>query len=288
MIKLFTDTSANLPLNLIIENDITIVPFSYSIDGIEADYSEKSDFDGKAFYDAMREGAVVNTSMVNPGTFIEAFSKELEAGNDVLYVGMSGGISGTAHSAAVAVEKLRAVYSDAKIAAIDTLAASLGEGLLVLEAAARIAEGMSFEEVEDRILTLRDFMCQYFMVDDLEYLKRGGRISGTAAILGSILNIKPILTGNSAGKIVMDGKSRGRKRALATLADKYAELVLDKKADIGIAHADSESDVEYLIDLLREHGFEGKCLKVYYEPVTGSHVGPGTIALFFQGKYKKD
>lgn len=284
MIKLFTDTSANLPLNLIHQYDISVVPFSYSINSIEADYSENTEFDGKAFYEAMRNGAVVNTSMVSPGTFIEFFSKALDAGNDVLYVGMSGGISGTAYSASIAVEELKDIYPGSKISAIDTLAASLGEGLLVLEAAELIAEGKSFEEIEERILRRRETMCQYFTVDDLEHLKRGGRISGTVALLGSLLNIKPMLMGDPDGKIVMCGKSRGRNRALDALAEKYATLALDKKADIAIAHADSESDTEYLIDKLREHGFEGNCLIEYYEPVTGAHVGPGTIALFFHGK----
>lgn len=286
MIKLYTDTSANLPLELILRHNITVVPFSYSIDGVEADYSAETEFDGKAFYNSMRNGAVVNTSMINIDTFIDLFSKELEAGNHVLYIGMSSGISGTAHSASVAIDELRKKYPDGKIAAIDTLAASLGEGLLVLDAAALIAEGKPFEEIVKHISNQRETMCQYFTVDNLEYLRRGGRISGPAALLGSILNIKPMLTGNADGQIVLCGKTRGRKRALDSLAEKYANLVIDKSADIAIAHADSEDDAKYLLKKLNGLGFKGNCLIACYEPVTGAHVEPGTIALFFPGKHK--
>lgn len=129
-------------------------------------------------------------------------------------------------------------------------------------------------------------MCQYFTVDNLEYLKRGGRISSAVALVGTILNIKPLLTGDENGKIIMCGKVRGRKQALNSLAEKYDQLVLDKKEDIAIAHADCESDADYLISRLREVGFQGECLSACYEPVTGSHVGPGAVALFFQGKNK--
>ena len=144
MTKLYTDTSANLPLALLREYDIAVIPFSYTVNGVAEDYSEETDFDGKAFYDAMRRGAEVKTSMVNPATAAAFFERALAQGNDVLYVGMSGGISGTAHAAALAAEELREKYPHAKIMTIDTYAASLGEGLQVLEAAellrARIRE----------------------------------------------------------------------------------------------------------------------------------------------------
>ena len=210
----------------------------------------------------------------------------LAQGDDVLYVGMSGGISGTAHAAALAAEELREKYPHAKIMTIDTYAASLGEGLQVLEAAELLRAGRSFEEVGDRILARRPHMCQFFTVDDLNYLKRGGRISGAAALVGSVLGIKPILRGDETGHIVSCGKVRGNKKAYAELADYFDKRALDKTARIGIAHADNREGTDYLLGLLRERGFTGECLEVYYEPVTGAHVGPGTVALFFYGTEK--
>ena len=147
MTKLFTDTSANLPLSLLTAHHIEVLPFSYTVDGKPVPYSETTDFDGKAFYDAMRAGAAVKTSMINTETFREHFTRALEAGDDVLYVGMSGGISGTAGAAALTVRELKEAYPDRKIAAIDTFAASLGEGLQVLDAARMLEEGRTFEEV---------------------------------------------------------------------------------------------------------------------------------------------
>ena len=286
MTKLYTDTSANLPLALLREYDIAVIPFSYTVNGVAEDYNEETDFDGKAFYDAMRRGAEVKTSMVNPATAAAFFERALAQGDDVLYVGMSGGISGTAHAAALAAEELREKYPHAKIMTIDTYAASLGEGLQVLEAAELLRAGSSFEEVGDRILARRPHMCQFFTVDDLNYLKRGGRISGAAALVGSVLGIKPILRGDETGHIVSCGKVRGNKKAYAELADYFDKRALDKTVRIGIAHADNREGTDYLLGLLRERGFTGECLEVYYEPVTGAHVGPGTVALFFYGTEK--
>ena len=286
MTKLYTDTSANLPLALLREYDIAVIPFSYTVNGMAEDYNEETDFDGKAFYDAMRRGAEVKTSMVNPATAAAFFERALAQGDDVLYVGMSGGISGTAHAAALAAEELREKYPHAKIMTIDTYAASLGEGLQVLEAAELLRAGRSFEEVGDRILARRPHMCQFFTVDDLNYLKRGGRISGAAALVGTMLGIKPILRGDETGHIVSCGKVRGNKKAYAELADYFDKRALDKTARIGIANADNRDGTDYLLGLLRERGFTGECLEVYYEPVTGAHVGPGTVALFFYGTEK--
>ena len=286
MTKLYTDTSANLPLALLREYDIAVIPFSYTVNGVAEDYNEETDFDGKAFYDTMRRGAEVKTSMVNPATAAAFFERALAQGDDVLYVGMSGGISGTAHAAALAAEELREKYPHAKIMTIDTYAASLGEGLQVLEAAELLRAGRSFEEVGDRILARRPHMCQFFTVDDLNYLKRGGRISGAAALVGSVLGIKPILRGDETGHIVSCGKVRGNKKAYAELADYFDKRALDKTARIGIAYADNREGTDYLLGLLRERDFTGECLEVYYEPVTGAHVGPGTVALFFYGTEK--
>lgn len=286
MLQLFTDTSANLPVALTKQHHITVVPFSYTVDGKETDYPDDVDFDGAAFYGAMRRGAVVKTSMVNPALMANYFERALSQGDDVLYVGMSGGISGTAHAAAMAVEELQEEFPERKIAAIDTYAASLGEGLLVLEAARMLENGAPFSLIVEQISQHRRTMCQYFTVDDLAYLERGGRVSKAAAIVGTVLKIKPLLRGDDEGKIVQCGKTRGRKQSLTALADFYEKLVADKSEEIGIAHADDEAGAQFLLDALRQRGFTGECLTVCYEPVTGSHVGPGTVALFFQGIHR--
>ena len=286
MTKLYTDTSANLPLALLREYDIAVIPFSYTVNGVAEDYSEETDFDGKAFYDAMRRGAEVKTSMVNPATAAAFFERALAQGDDVLYVGMSGGISGTAQAAVIAAGELTGKYPARKIVTIDTYAASLGEGLQVLEAARMIEEGKSLDEIKAHLLSRRPHMCQFFTVDDLAYLKRGGRISSATALIGTVLSIKPILRGDETGHIVSCGKVRGMKRAYQELANYYDGRALDKSEMLGIAHADNEEGAQALIALLRDKGFTGECLNVVYEPVTGAHVGPGTVALFFYGKEK--
>ena len=286
MIKLFTDTSANLPVSRIREYGIEVVPFSYTVNGKEVPYSAETDFNGKAFYEAMRAGAEVKTSMINVSDFMAAFEQWIAKGDAVIYVGMSGGISGTANSAKLAAEELLEKYPAAKIAAIDTYAASLGEGFLVIETAKMIERGDPFLKIVKKIELLRKNMCQFFTVDDLAYLRKGGRISGAAAVVGTILNIKPILRGDENGKIVLCGKIRGFNKSMEALANKYDELVFDKTADVGIAHADNPEGAQRLEDILRAKGFSGELLKVVYEPVTGSHVGPGTIALFFMGEHK--
>ena len=281
MTQLFTDTSANLPVEIIDEYGIEVVPFSYTIDGVE--YIPEREFDGKAFYAAMRAGSEVKTSMVNAGTFIERFKTALDAGKDVLYIGMSGGISGTANAALMAKQELDEEYPDRKIVVIDTLAASLGEGLFVIKAAEQLKDGVALDKIEEDIRAQVPSMCQSFTVDDLKYLKNTGRVSGAAAIIGNVLSIHPILIGDYEGKIVVKAKVRGMKRTLDALAERYAELALSKTETIGIAHADNEEGKAYLVQRLRDKGLTGKCLSVCYEPVTGSHVGPGTVALFFFG-----
>lgn len=281
MTQLFTDTSANLPVEIIDEYGIEVIPFSYTIDGVE--YIPEREFDGKAFYAAMRAGSEVKTSMVNAGTFIERFKAALDAGKDVLYIGMSGGISGTANAALMAKQELDEEYPDRKIVVIDTLAASLGEGLFVIKAAEQLKDGVALDAIEETIRAQVPSMCQSFTVDDLKYLKKTGRVSGAAAIIGNVLSIHPILIGDYEGKIVVKAKVRGMKRTLDALAERYAEFALSKTETIGIAHADNEEGKAYLVQRLRDKGLTGKCLSVCYEPVTGSHVGPGTVALFFFG-----
>lgn len=286
MIQIFTDTSANLPASYIQKYALRVIPLTYLIDGVEAHQDPTVDFDGKAYYDAMRSGTSVTTAMINIAGFLEPLREALAAGDDVIYIGMSGGISGTAQAAVIAAGELTEKYPARKIVTIDTYAASLGEGLQVLEAARMIEEGKSLDEIKAHLLSRRPHMCQFFTVDDLAYLKRGGRISSATALIGTVLSIKPILCGDETGHIVSCGKVRGMKRAYQELANYYDGRALDKSEMLGIAHADNEEGAQALIALLRDKGFTGECLNVVYEPVTGAHVGPGTVALFFYGTEK--
>ncbi len=287
MIKIFTDTSANLPRALVKQYDITVVQFPYFVNGEEMVEDLGVEFDGKAFYDAMRRGADIKTSMINQQTFADAFEAELAAGNDIIYVGMSAGISGTCRSAALAAEELQAQYPQRRLAVIDTKAASLGEGLIVLHTAQAAAAGGDFDKVVQAAQDNALIMHQYFTVEDLKYLQKGGRISKVTAFMGNMLNVKPLLRGEN-GKIVLFEKIRGRRKSLEALAHKYIDLVRDKSLPVGIAHGDCPEDAARLLDKLRELGFCGNLLNVCYEPVTGSHVGPGAVAFFFYGPKHED
>ena len=283
---ILTDTSANLPDEVIRQYDLHVLPFFYCPpdhpNGIPCPGSEA--FDGTAYYNAIRRGMVVTTSQINMHQYVEAMDPMLEAGQDILYVGMSSGISGAFHSATQAVHILSEQYPARRIRTVDTLSASLGEGLLVLEAAKMREAGVSLDETADRLNDLRMHMSQIFTVDDLFCLKRGGRLSGAVALLGTALGIKPILCSNEQGQIVSCAKVRGRKTSIQALADKYDALVEHPETQcIGIAHCDCYPDVQTLIGLLNRHHPPREILTVMYEPVTGAHVGPGALALFFMG-----
>lgn len=283
MIRLVTDTSANLPGELLEKHNIAKLAFQFTVDGLEAEYKQDWEQDGKRFFDAMRAGAVVNTSLVNVGRFLELFEPMLQNGDDILYVGMSGGVSGTANAARLAAEELREKYPDRKIVTHDTYGAGLGEGLVVLESAKMIAEGRDIEEISQYLLDRRQNLCQYFSVDDLQYLRRTGRVSMATAIIGNALGIKPILIGDETGHIVAYAKERGTRRVLEHIVNKFMELHEDMAEPIAISHADCPEKAEQLLSMLREKGATGECITSMWEPVTGSHVGPGSVALFFRG-----
>ena len=286
MIKLFTDTTANLTKELVEKHNIGLVSLAYTLDGVESACGTGPDFDGKAFYGAMRNGAEAKTSMVSVGEFVDAFEPYVKNGDSIIFFGISSGISGTINSAEIAADELRDRYPSAKIAVIDTIAAGLGEGFQVLGAAELIEKGEPFLKIVKICELRRKNMCQFFTVDDLKYLRKGGRIAAAAAAVGTVLNIKPILIGSDDGHIVSCGKVRGSMKSLIAIADKYSELVLDKTARVGITHADNPAAAEALERLVRERGFDGELIVADFEPVCGSHVGPGSVALFFMGEHK--
>lgn len=279
MVRIMTDNAANLPKALLEQYGIGELCLTYTVDGVPADLS--AEFDGRAFYEAMRRGAVVQTSMVTPEAARQGMEPHLANGDDVLFVGLSGGVSGTCWGVGLVARELAEQYPERKIHVLDSRGASLGEGLIALEAAKLAAEGRVIEEIIVRCEELCGKMRQHFMVDDLKFLRRGGRISGGAALAGTLLQIKPILQGDEEGKIVVLAKVRGKKAGIEELVRLYDQMVEDKSAPVGISHAGSPADALHVATRLRQLGCTGEILTVCHEPVTGAHVGPGMLAVYF-------
>ena len=279
MVRIMTDNAANLPKALLEQYGIGELCLTYTVDGVPADLS--AEFDGRAFYEAMRRGAVVQTSMVTPEAARQGMEPHLANGDDVLFVGLSGGVSGTCWGVGLVAGELAEQYPERKIHVLDSRGASLGEGLIALEAAKLAAEGRVIEEIIVRCEELCGKMRQHFMVDDLKFLRRGGRISGGAALAGTLLQIKPILQGDEEGKIVQLAKVRGKKAGMEELVALYDQMVEDRSAPVGISHASSPADALHIATRLRQLGCTGEILTVCHEPVTGAHVGPGMLAVYF-------
>ena len=279
MVRIMTDNAANLPPELREQYNIRELCLTYTVDGKLIDGS--APFDGHDFYEAMRRGAEVKTSMISPAAARDAIEPALAAGDDVLFLGISGGVSGTCWGVGLIAQELTAEYPGRRVQVLDTRGASLGEGLVVLEAAQMAQQGADMDTIIARAETLCGKMRQHFMVDDLKFLRKGGRLSGAAALAGTLLQIKPILHGDENGKIVVRTKERGRKRAMDTLVALYNELVEDKSAPVGLSHAAAPAEALHLTTLLRQSGCTGPILTVCHEPVTGAHVGPGMLAMYF-------
>ena len=279
MVRIMTDNAANLPPELREQYNIRELRLTYTVDGRLIDGS--APFDGHDFYEAMRRGAEVKTSMISPAAARDAIEPALAAGDDVLFLGISGGVSGTCWGVGLIAQELTAEYPGRRVQVLDTRGASLGEGLVVLEAAQMAQQGADM----DTIIARAEMPCgkkrQHFMVDDLKFLRKGGRLSGAAALAGTLLQIKPILQGDENGKIVVRTKERGRKKAMDTLVALYNELVEDKSAPVGLSHAAAPAEALHLTPLLRQSGCTGPILTVCHEPVTGAHVGPGMLAMYF-------
>ncbi len=282
MVRIMTDNAANLPPELREQYNIREICLTYTVDGRLVDGS--APFDGHDFYEALRRGAEVKTSMISPAAAREAIEPALAAGDDVLFLGISGGVSGTCWGVGLVAQELAAEYPGRRVQVLDTRGASLGEGLVVLEVAQLAQQGADMDAIVARAETLCGKMRQHFMVDDLKFLRRGGRLSGAAALAGTLLQIKPILQGDEDGKIVVRTKERGRKKAMDTLIALYNELVEDKSAPVGISHAAAPAEALHLTTRLRQSGCTGPILSVCHEPVTGAHVGPGMLAVYFYSK----
>ena len=282
MFRIVTDTSSNLPTAYLQAENITVIPFTFHTESGEQSCMDTASFDAKAFYTAMRNGEKVTTSQIPPQRFVDNIRPMLENGEDVLFVSMSSGISGSYASSKIAANQLAEEFPERKILTVDTYSASLAEGIVVMRAVECRKEGLSIDETYQILRALRHRIAQIFTVGDLRYLKRTGRLSNLEAAVGTVLQIKPLLKGDPEGKIVCFAKVRGRQRAIEEMAKRYEELVVSPETQtVCISHADCEADAQILASMLRRSKAPKDILIVDYEPVTGSHVGPGALALFF-------
>lgn len=282
--KILTDSCSNLPDNLIEELGIEIFPLTFMIDGVQhQSYLKGTASNLQEFYKMMREGKVITTSLPNLSDAEKLLREQLDQGLDVLYLGFSSGLSGTYNAISVLMSQLAGEYPDRKMIAIDTLAASLGEGLLVYHASKLKEAGASIEEVAEWVENNKLHLAHWFTVDDLMFLFRGGRVSRTSAWAGTLLNIKPVMHVNDEGHLIPLDKVRGRKKSIDALIqhmDQTANRPVSEQP-VFITHGDCIDDAEYLADQVRERFGVTDIVINYVDPVIGAHSGPGTLALFF-------
>lgn len=280
-----TDSSADLSTELVQEAGVEVLPLRFTIEGqTKYNWPDNREMDPKEFYSRLRGGEMATTAAVNMDQYLTMLEPVLQAGKDVLVLAFSSGLSATYDSARLAGEELREKYPERKLFVVDTLCASMGEGLLVWHAGQLKKQGKTIEEVRDWAEENKLHLCHQFTVDDLHFLKRGGRISATTAAVGSMLKIKPVLHVNNEGKLVNIGKARGRKASLNTLVDRMeATAVNPREQTVFISHGDSLEDAQYVARLVSER-MGVKDIRInYVGPVIGAHSGPGTLALFYLG-----
>ena len=279
----FADGSANLPGQLL--EGIVLLPCTYNVEGVQHTYLGDVDhFDGHSYYESLRQGKKITTSLLNSHLFLTRFRPCLERGEDVIYVSMSSGISGTCHAARIAAQELSEEFPDRTVNIVDSLGCGFGSGLLAVRAAELSRQGLSAAEAGRILDDEVPHMCQYFTVDDLNFLKRSGRVSGATAMIGTVLNIKPILYGNAEGHIVACGKVRGRKKAMEALVEKFTQKALDTENHIvAISHGDCPEEAQALADAVTTIAKPRQLIICQHEPFSGAHVGPGMLALFFYG-----
>ena len=282
---LITDSSADLSQEMVQELGVTVLPLSFTIQGkTYRNYPDNREMDLPLFYDMLRAGELATTSAVNVAEYTQAVEPILQEGKDVLILAFSSGLSSTYQASVLAAGELREKYPDRKIYTVDTLCASLGQGLLVYLAAQEQRKGKSIEEVRDWAEETKLHLCHQFTVDDLHFLKRGGRISATTAVVGSMLQIKPVLHVDNEGHLINIGKARGRPASLKALVDKMEKTVTEEgRKTVFISHGDCRKDAVTVADMVRER-FGTQDIRInFVGPVIGAHSGPGTLALFYLG-----
>lgn len=283
--KIITDTCCDYPAEMYRELGLEVVPLSVLYKGVN--YNEYTEQWLKELFDGMRHGETASTSAVNPQGWANIIEPVLQEGCDALILAFSSGLSTTYQSAVIAANELMEKYPDRKVNVVDTLCASLGQGLLVWYACQKRDEGMSLEELTAWCEENKLHLCHWVIADDLMYLKRGGRISAATAVAGTLLQIKPVIHMNDEGKLISVGKARGRKAAIQTLCDKVGELGIAGANDtIFICHGDCLEDAQTLEAMLKEKYGTKKVFIYYIGAVIGSHAGPGTMSVFFLGKHR--
>ena len=288
MFKITTDSTADLPVSYLKENNVGCMPISYILDGVT--YGGDRELDWKEFYAMMREqGKMPTTSQINPAEAKEYFEEYIKTDKEILHLAFSSGLSGTCGNMRMAAEEIMEEHPDVKIVVVDSLCASMGEGLFVHKAVKLRDQGKSLEETAAWLNENVQNFVHVFTVDDLFHLYRGGRVSKTAAVIGTLVSIKPKLHVDSEGHLIVIGKVRGRKKSLSALVDymeeKMGSRVQENKDDyVFISHGDALEDAEYVRDQIRERfGMEHFMIN-HIGPTIGAHSGPGTIALFFMGE----
>ena len=279
----FADGSANLPKSML--EGISLLPCEYTVDGEPRTYwGDLDTFDAHEFYEGLKKGKTVRTSLLNTQLFLSRFGTILTGGTDIIYVSMSSGISGTYNAARLAAEELMELYQGRFVHVVDSMGCGFGSGLLAVKAAELSKQGMSARVAANILDQEVPHCCQYFTVDDLSFLKKTGRVSGMTAKIGTVLNIKPVLFGDPTGHIISCAKVRGRRKAIETLVKKYEEKrIKSGEQRICISHGDCLEDAEILAGLVRNITPECPITICQHEPFSGAHVGPGMLGLFFRG-----
>lgn len=284
--EIFTDSSCDLPKEMVEQYDIKVMQLEVIIDDKEPVLNK--DIDAKDFYQKLRDGANAKTAAATPGYFAEHMKESLDAGKDILYLGFTSGLSVTYGNGSLIISELQDEYPERKLLSVDTLCASVGEGLLVHFAALKREEGASMQEVYDAVMAIKDKIHHQVTVDDLFFLKRGGRISAATAIAGSMLSIKPMIHVTAEGKLDTIGKIRGRKSAMKELINKMkATADIDTWNYVFISHGDCLEDVTRVKEMVEENYPNAMVILSDVGPVIGAHTGPGVIALCYLGKVEK-
>lgn len=279
------DSNSDLLNDYIKEKQIGIIPHYYDLEGVT--YGDEVNLTPKEFYDKMRSGLMPTTMASNPEVIRHTFQNYIDQGLDILHISFSSALSGGCNNVMAGAREICEENPDAKIIVLDTLNASMGEGMFIMKAVQLKEEGKSLEEIVEWLEQHKMDFCVRFTVDDLNHLYRGGRISKTTAIIGSMINVKPILYLNDEGRLVPLSTARGRKKSLATICNQMVESMgkyKDEKDIICIAHGDALEDANYLADLVREQLPHKKIIINYVSPSIGSHSGPGAIGLCFMGE----
>ena len=282
---IMTDSSCDLPAKMADDMGIFVLPLSvYIEDKKYFNYLDEREIAFSEIYAKLRTKCPAKTSAINMNDFLVPMEEILSSGKDLLYIGFSSGLSGTYNAGAAAAQEMAEKYPERKVYAVDSLCASMGQGLLIYHAWQHKQAGESIEQVRDWVIDNRLHLCHYFTIDDLMFLKRGGRISGATAVVGSMLSIKPVMHVDNEGHLIKIGTARGRKASIRALADGAGKLGIDLENQvIFISHGDCLDDAEYLANIMRERYHVKDVVISYVGPVIGAHSGPGTVALFFLG-----